>query len=114
MPEKKGVVRQLNSGFKLAKGEIIAFLDDDAIADQNWIKRHVDAYSKPNVGGMAGNVIRSKLIKGKIVVLSGEPSEVISIPKKPQKNLGSKVWNCPLKGLRNLHVLHIKSWKSQL
>jgi len=45
---KKGIglcyVRNL--GIKNAKGEIIAFIDDDCIADKNWIKELVRPYKK--------------------------------------------------------------------
>jgi GT2 family glycosyltransferase len=46
-----------NLGVKKAKGNILLFLDDDAIADFNLIKAHQEAYMKQNVGAIAGRVI---------------------------------------------------------
>src|SRR5262245_54525978 len=36
--EKAGLCHARNRGVKEARGEIIAFTDDDCIADHNWIK----------------------------------------------------------------------------
>jgi len=58
--EKKGVIRQLNKGIESAKGDIIMFTDDDAIPPPDWVKNHVQTYSKSNIGGVAGDVISAK------------------------------------------------------
>jgi GT2 family glycosyltransferase len=53
-----GHVHAYNLGVKHAKGKIVAFLDDDAVADENWIKELVKAYElSKNVGAVGGKVV---------------------------------------------------------
>lgn len=50
-----GLAASRNRGAELATGEIVAFMDDDAVADDQWIENLVCAYkkdnSRPAVGG---------------------------------------------------------------
>lgn len=46
--------RARNTGVRLAKGEIIVFIDDDVIIDRNYVARHVQHYTNPAVGGVMG------------------------------------------------------------
>ncbi len=43
-----------NTGVMAANSEIVAFLDDDAIADDNWLKELARVYDDPNVVGAGG------------------------------------------------------------
>jgi glucosyl-dolichyl phosphate glucuronosyltransferase len=43
-----------NLGIELAGGEILAFLDDDAIADETWLEELIRSYSDPDVIGTGG------------------------------------------------------------
>jgi glycosyltransferase involved in cell wall biosynthesis len=45
-----------NLGINASKGDIIAFIDDDAVADENWIKYLIGGYSDSSVGGVGGLV----------------------------------------------------------
>jgi glycosyltransferase involved in cell wall biosynthesis len=45
-----------NSGIEVAKGDIIAFLDDDAIADPNWLEHLVVYYANPRIAGVGGKI----------------------------------------------------------
>jgi GT2 family glycosyltransferase len=45
-----------NFGLSKARGDIIIFVDDDVVLDQNFIKNHVEAYSSKEVGGVAGRI----------------------------------------------------------
>ncbi len=42
------------TGADLARGEILAFLDDDAIADPDWLEELERPYADPNVLGVGG------------------------------------------------------------
>jgi glycosyltransferase involved in cell wall biosynthesis len=53
----RGLSGARNSGVKLAQGDIVAFLDDDAIADPGWLEALVATYDDPTVAG-AGGAIR--------------------------------------------------------
>ncbi len=46
-----------NTGVKHASSEIVAFIDDDAIADKNWLSNLLNNYSEPSVVGVGGLVL---------------------------------------------------------
>lgn len=43
-----------NAGIRAAKGEVVAFLDDDAYPIANWIEHAIAYFSLPDVGGVGG------------------------------------------------------------
>jgi len=53
----KGLAAARNTGIKNSKGEIIAFIDDDAIAEKDWLKKIVSSFSCPEIGGVSGKTI---------------------------------------------------------
>jgi hypothetical protein len=53
----RGAGAARNLGVSLAKGEIIAFLDDDAAADPMWIERAATAFHDPRVLGVGGTIL---------------------------------------------------------
>jgi GT2 family glycosyltransferase len=53
-----GTCRARNAGIRASKGEIVVFLDDDAVpTGQKFLQAHVDAYGDPEVAGVAGRVL---------------------------------------------------------
>jgi GT2 family glycosyltransferase len=54
--EQRGLSGARNTGVKAARGSLIAFLDDDAVADPDWLESLTRACSLPNVLGCGGLV----------------------------------------------------------
>ena len=55
--EDRGLSGARNSGVAEARGEIVAFLDDDAIAAPDWLERLALVYRDPRVLGAGGAVV---------------------------------------------------------
>lgn len=54
---EQGVNKARNEGIKVAKGEIIAFCDDDVLVDKLWLKNIIKAHRKfPTVLAIGGKV----------------------------------------------------------
>jgi glucosyl-dolichyl phosphate glucuronosyltransferase len=52
--EEPGLSGGKNTGVAIARGSVVAFLDDDAVADQDWLKFLADSYTDPAVMGVGG------------------------------------------------------------
>jgi len=52
-----GLAGARNTGVRAAHGEVVAFLDDDALAASDWIERLAAAYRDPRVFGAGGAVL---------------------------------------------------------
>jgi GT2 family glycosyltransferase len=49
--------RALNLGFSIATGDVVAFLDDDVVVCEEWMKYLIEPYANDDVGGAGGRVI---------------------------------------------------------
>jgi glycosyltransferase involved in cell wall biosynthesis len=54
--ENQGISYSRTRGAELASGEIVAFIDDDGVAEEDWIKKHVRAYDETDAVAVAGYV----------------------------------------------------------
>lgn len=54
--ESHGLTGARNTGVAAVSGEVVAFLDDDAVPAQDWIEQLASAYADPSVIGVGGKV----------------------------------------------------------
>lgn len=99
------VVDAINQGFKETNGEIIVFLDDDAIPPSDWLSQHLCLY-KRNVGGVAGDVIPSKIVGKSVRKFKNMKSEIYPDFHSHYNEYAIKIWDKPLKGQEN-YLLYI-------
>lgn len=52
--EAQGLSGARNTGAATASGDIIAFLDDDAVAHEDWLRSLCDTYENPTIAGVGG------------------------------------------------------------
>jgi glycosyltransferase involved in cell wall biosynthesis len=62
--ENLGLLQSRNRGVEIASGDVVAFIDDDAIADEMWVERLVRAYEERNAIA-AGGKMTPKWVAGK-------------------------------------------------
>ena len=72
-----GIVHAENKGLENVSGDIVCFIDDDAIAPSDWIEQIEKHFKDPNIGGVGGPCVP---------YLNGKP-----IFKKA-KRIGKIVW----------------------
>jgi glucosyl-dolichyl phosphate glucuronosyltransferase len=60
----RGLSGARNSGVRASSGEVIAFLDDDAVAEPDWLERLTAPYADPAVAGVGG-MIRPRWLGGR-------------------------------------------------
>jgi glycosyltransferase involved in cell wall biosynthesis len=53
---EQGLSGGRNTGIECATGDVVAFIDDDATAEPDWLQRLLDAYEDPAVIGAGGQV----------------------------------------------------------
>jgi len=58
--KNKGIPAARNSGIAAAKGEIVAFIDDDAVADPHWLEHLMLPFEDPTVGASGGKTLAIK------------------------------------------------------
>jgi glycosyltransferase involved in cell wall biosynthesis len=51
-----GLSAARNTGIKSCNSEFVAFIDDDAVADKNWLKTLVNNFKTPSVIGVGGHI----------------------------------------------------------
>jgi len=57
LPENRGLLEARNHGAEAATGDIVAFLDDDAIADPDWVAELVEAYEYRDAIAAGGKMV---------------------------------------------------------
>jgi glycosyltransferase involved in cell wall biosynthesis len=59
---KRGIPYARNAGIQNARGDIIAFIDDDCLADENWLKNlEIPFVKDPHIGVVGGEISYFKI-----------------------------------------------------
>jgi GT2 family glycosyltransferase len=95
--QKTGFVTDAyNLGLAHADGDIIAFLDDDAVPFPNWLDEHLKTYAmSKEVGGVSGIALSATARKGKINPI---PKEFVYLYSSRQKYYDLP-WTRPINGM---------------
>jgi len=54
MASQGGPASCRNEGVEIAKGEVVAFIDDDSVADEYWLENLISNFSDPEIVGVGG------------------------------------------------------------
>jgi len=57
LKENRGVSEARNAGIRIAKGDIIAFMDDDAVAAEDWLERLLSTYREFGALAVGGKIL---------------------------------------------------------
>ena len=57
LKESTGVSGARNAGIAIAKGDVIAFTDDDAVAEKEWIENLLNAYNEYDAVAVGGKIL---------------------------------------------------------
>ena len=55
----RGTTKARNYGTRIARGEVVIFLDDDVLTPPGFVQAHLNQYSDPSIAGIAGCVIHA-------------------------------------------------------
>lgn len=54
---ERGLPNARNVGVRRSGGDVVLFLDDDVIPDQDLVRYHAEAYRDPDVAGVGGRIV---------------------------------------------------------
>jgi glycosyltransferase involved in cell wall biosynthesis len=81
-----GLSNARNKGVELSSGDIIAFIDDDAIADINWVSNLVICYKNPKIFGVGGPM-KPLWVSGEVTWIPEEFYWAMGCSYRSQKNI---------------------------
>jgi GT2 family glycosyltransferase len=57
LSENRGFAGNVNAGIRRSRGELVALLNNDAVADPDWLEELVGGFSDPRVGSCASKML---------------------------------------------------------
>lgn len=91
--ERRGLSGARNSGVAAARGDVVAFLDDDAAAEPDWLERLAEPYVDERVLGVGGEIVpnwqagRPRYFPAEFHWVVGCTYEGIPEERRPVRNL---------------------------
>jgi glycosyltransferase involved in cell wall biosynthesis len=84
-----GLTRARNLGARAARGELVAYIDDDAIAEPQWLDALVAEFEDPRTAAVAG---RTRYMKaaGEPLVMSGDEADG-EVERRPHRRFDRAV-----------------------
>ena len=76
-----GLTHARNLGARAARGEIVAYIDDDAIAEPGWVAALARAFETPGVAAVAGRTRYMCAVDGSLRMTSTEAPEQVERPR---------------------------------
>ncbi|MEM2099557.1 MAG: glycosyltransferase family 2 protein [Candidatus Bathyarchaeia archaeon] len=95
------VTHALNTGLRNASGDIICFIDDDAVPASDWLQKHAETYEKYAVEGVAGDALTCQFINSKLRFLEGKPCVPFS---RLRDRISYYAWDKPLSGTEGYFI----------
>ncbi len=90
--ENRGLSASRNVGVDASSGEIIAFLDDDAIAHEDWLEELVSVYQESDAIAVGGEMV-AEWVDGKPSFLPEEFYWLVGVTHRGFGNPGDEVRN---------------------
>lgn len=91
--QARGASGARNTGVLASKGDILAFLDDDAVADRNWLDVSLPHFAQPDVVGVGGRITPAWEVRRP----SWFPEEMLWAVGATYKGMPSKA--CPVRNV---------------
>jgi len=85
--KNKELARARDKGWRKAKGELVAWIDDDVVVSRNWAKSIIEIFNHhPEIGGVSGpTIVKNKLLRNR---------DIFSFyNKRGLWGLMGKIWN---------------------
>jgi glycosyltransferase involved in cell wall biosynthesis len=79
--ENVGLLQSRNNGAEVATGDVVAFIDDDAVADSGWVAALVETYETESVLA-AGGKMTPEWVAGRPAILPSEFFWLVGVTHK--------------------------------
>lgn len=73
----RGAVKARNTGIRLCRGEVVAFIDDDCVPEKDWLKNAHTLLRRPSVVGVEGKIYADRYDTARYRVVSNQNFEGI-------------------------------------